>query len=111
MLDRPEGDAAPVVEHTGSDQRSGRTNAHAGITTAAGLLQWAIRFELRGGHDLGQQYVRANSRNEQVAVLAQPADAGASRRRAIQHPAVVDVGLGDVATLAQHRQERLHPVD
>ena len=104
-------DTAPVVQHPGLDQGAGGADPHASVAASAGLLKRLVGLELGRGHDLGQQDVGTNPRDEQVGVLSQPAQPGASRRRAIEHPAVVDVGLRHVTSLAQHRDQRLHPVE
>src|SRR4029077_16835483 len=80
-------------------------------TAPTGLLERLVGLEVGGGDDLGQQHGGTDPRNQQGGVLSQPAQAGTCCRRAVEHPAVVDVGLRHVAALTEHREQRLHPLE
>ena len=108
MLDRPEGDAAAVVQHAWRDQRPRRADPDAGVATAAVLGQRPVGVERGCGHDLRQQNVGADAGDEQVGVLAEPAGATARGGSPVEHPAVVDVSLGFVSVLPKHRDQRRH---
>ena len=110
VFDRPEGNAAPVVEHARPDERAGGTDPQARVAAAAALLEWLVRLERRGGDDFCEQDIRPRAGHEQVRVLAQPAETGACRRGPVEHPAVIDVGLRGVAPIVKHRDQRLHPL-
>ena len=108
VLDRPEGDAAAVVQHARRDQRAGRADPNAGVATAAVLFQRPVGVERGRGHDLGQENVGADAGDEQVGVLAEPADATAGGGSPVQHPAMIHVGLRLVSLFFQHRDQRRH---
>ena len=111
MLDRPVGDAFAVVEHARRDESAGRAHAQAGVAATAILGEGLVEVELGGGDDFAEQDVGAGPGNEQVGVLSEPADAGARGDGAIEHPTVVDVGLGAIAPITQHVDQRLHPFE
>jgi len=110
MLDRPERDASPVVEDPRRDERTRWADAQACIATAATLRQRLVDVQLGRCHDFGQQNVRSNAGDEQVGIFPEPPDAGPCRRRAVEHPAVVDVRPGRVTMLAQHLDQGRHPL-
>ena len=93
-LDSQERDAAPVVDHEGRDDGAGRAVVDAPHAFAAILGERRVGLQLQVRDHVSQQDPGAKGRVQDVGVLAEPADSGALRRRAVVHGAVVDEDAG-----------------